>query len=100
MPDDRDDYVRAILDRELVEGGYDPIGLDGAPIDATLLQGDYVALHTYGWTEFVIDQETQLLTVTTYGIPTYTETDLVVRPFEVLGSVPQVVSQFAVTPQQ
>jgi hypothetical protein len=63
-------------------------------IDATLLAGDYVAAHTYGWTEFDIDQETQLLTVTTWGI-----TGL--APAEESGfETPVVVSRFTVAPRQ
>jgi hypothetical protein len=95
---DRDDFVKAILNRELVAGGFDPLGLDDAPVEATLLAGDIVSLHSYGWTEFEIDAATQRLTVTTYGIAPYLEHDLVDTPADVLAREPQVVSQFEVTP--
>ncbi len=99
VPNDRDDFVKAILDRELVAGGYDPLGLDNAPVESTLLAGDYVSLHSYGWTEFEIDAETQRLTVTTYGMAPYTERDLSDALADVLARHPQVVSQFEVMPQ-
>ncbi len=94
-PDDRDDFVKAIIDRELVAAGFDPLGLQGSPVEAELLDGDYVAFHTYGWTEFEVDIVTQALTVTTYGIPPYRESD---RVDEMLTYVPQVVSRFRVEP--
>jgi hypothetical protein len=97
--DDRDDFVKAILDSELVAGGFDPLGLDHAPVKATLLEGDYISLHSYGWTEFEIDAVTQRLTVTTYGVAPYTERDLVSAPADVLARQPQVVSRFEVMPQ-
>ena len=99
VPDDRDDFAKAIVDRELVAAGYDPLGLDGAPVDAALLAGDYVALHSYGWTEFDIDAATQVLTVTTYGVAPYVESDLETAPQDVWTREPAVVSQFRVTPQ-
>ncbi|HYN77085.1 MAG TPA: hypothetical protein VES73_04745, partial [Lamprocystis sp. (in: g-proteobacteria)] len=51
-----------------------PIGLDAnlaiaeGLIKATLLEGDYLATHAFGWTQFEIDPTSQMLTVTTYGI--------------------------------
>lgn len=85
--------------------GYDPVGLnanlpqsDGL-INAKLLESDYVAVHTYGWTEFDIDAHTQALTVTTYGIPYYTQAELVADPSSILGLTPAIVSQFEGTPR-
>jgi phosphodiesterase/alkaline phosphatase D-like protein len=41
-------------------------------VPSTLESGSsYVATHTYGWTEFEIDDASQALTVTTYGIDWY-----------------------------
>ena len=97
--DDRDDFAKEILNRELRATGYDEVGLDGSPIDATLLAGDYAALHTYGWTEFEIDVATQALTVTTYGIPVYDEDDLANALENVLAQDMKIVSQFVVNPQ-
>jgi Ca2+-binding RTX toxin-like protein len=84
--------------------GYDPVGLnnnlaiaDGL-IDATLLQGDYVAVHNYSWTEFDINPATQKLIVTTYGIDAYSEADVLANPEAVLALTPRIISQFEVNP--
>jgi len=79
--------------------GYPHIGLDEAGVDAQLLQGGYVAVNTYGWTEFEINAESQCLTVTTYGIDWYDQEELVKNPEEVSGRRPRVVSRFRVEPR-
>ena len=102
---DRDDFIKNLLQEQIAALGYDPIGLnnnlgvaDGA-IDAELLQGDYVATHTFGWTEFDIDAETQQLRVRTYGIDPYSEADLLANPKAVINSEARVVTEFVVNPQ-
>jgi 3-phytase/alkaline phosphatase D len=87
-----------IIDPLNIYTNYDLTGLDGSSINATLLQGGYVAAHTYGWTEFEIDKYTQFLTVTTYGIDYYTQTLLANNPNAVITRTPIIVSQFIVTP--
>lgn len=101
---DKDDFIKQLVNDSFKGLGYDPIGLntnlsqaDGL-INANLLQGDYVATHTYGWTEFDIDAETQKLTVTTYGIQSYSEAELLQNPNAITGLTPTVVSQFEVLP--
>jgi len=79
--------------------GYPHVGLEGSSVDAQLLDGGYVVVNTYGWTEFEIDAESQCLTVTTYGIEWYDEAELFDDPEEVLGREPKVVSRFRVEPQ-
>jgi phosphodiesterase/alkaline phosphatase D-like protein len=79
--------------------GYPHVGLDWSPVDAQLLDGGYVVVNTYGWTEFEIDAASQCLTVTTYGIDWYDEEELFDDPDEVLGREPKVVSRFRVEPQ-
>ncbi len=79
--------------------GYPQIGLQRSPIAAQLLSGSYLAVHTYGWTEFDISAESQCLTVTTYGIDWYDEEELFNDPNEVLGREPKVVSRFRVEPR-
>jgi phosphodiesterase/alkaline phosphatase D-like protein len=97
----KDEFVRQLMDEKLLAPlGYDPTGLDGSGIEASLLQGGYVAVHTYGWTEFDIDQGTQVLTVTTYGIAPYTVADLATNPNDVVTRTPTVVSQFTVNPKR
>src|SRR5262245_5138185 len=101
---DKDDFVEFVLNKVIDAFGYDPIGLNNnlpaaaGMIDATLLQGDYFATHDYGWTDFNIDPTTGELLVPTYGVPAYTEADLVSHPGTVLGLNPAIISQFEVTP--
>ncbi|NJR58442.1 MAG: phytase [Cyanobacteria bacterium CRU_2_1] len=98
LPNDKDDFVKQLLISGTNPLGYDPVGLDGSDINATLLQGDYVNVHTYGWTAVDIDKDTQKLTVTTYGIPNYSEADLLANPALITRLTPTIVSQFEVTP--
>lgn len=105
LPNDRDDFVKATLNQLLAQGGFDPIGLNAnlaaaeGLIDAELLQGDYVAANTFGWTEFEIDKTTQELTATTYGIPGYTPEEAAADPDAIRALTPEIVSQFTVAPQ-
>jgi hypothetical protein len=108
---DKDDFLRtAFQDLVIGPAGYDPIGLNtnltagpGAigsfDVSASLIQGDYVAAHTYGWTQFDIDKATQKLTVTTYGIDPYSEAELKANQASVLAREPRIVSQFTVEAQ-
>lgn len=96
---DKDDFLKDLINRQIAPLGYDSLGLDGAAqIDATLLQGDYQATQTYGWTEFDIDELTQNLTVTTYGIDPYSEAELLANPNDITSRTPSIVSQFEVNP--
>ncbi len=95
----KDDFVESFINLQLGPLGYDPIGLEGSSISSTLLQGDYTAVHYYGWTEFEIDKDSQELTVTTYGIDPYTEADILGDPDAVLARAPTVVSKFVVAPK-
>ena len=87
-----------------MEPGYDPMGLNNnlpqaeGLIDAELIKGDYVGNFHLSWTEFNIDEETQQLTVTTYGILPYTVEDIPDDP-TILERQPEVISQFVVNPQ-
>lgn len=101
---DKDDFLKQLLIAQTDLFGYDPVGLNNnlaqaeGLIDATLLQGDYVAGHNYSWTEFDIDPMTQALTVTTYGIEAYSEADVLADPEAVIGLEPSIISQFVVNP--
>src|SRR5262249_40372507 len=105
VPNDNDEFLKSLIDGGLAPLGYDPVGLNNnlpianGLINATLLKGDYIATHTYGWTEFDIDEKTQKLTVTTWGIPAYTQADLQANPGSVTNRKPVIVSQFVVTPK-
>ena len=95
----KDLFIGAIIDSQVVALGYDPVGLQGSSIDATLVQGSYVAVHYYGWTEFEVDEGTQELTVTTYGSDPYTQSDIDDNPEAVLAIQPAVISRFTVRPK-
>lgn len=91
----KDDMLIGLLNLALRGFRLDPIGLDCGTLNATLEQGRYYSLHTFGWTEFEIDAETQRLTVTTYGIDWY-DADALVDPSALLARTPEVVSRFVV----
>jgi 3-phytase/alkaline phosphatase D len=104
-PAGRDAFIKQIVNGGLAPLGYDPVGLDNnlpqaqTAIAAQLLQGDYMATQTYGWSEFDINPDTQKLTITTYGIAPYTREELEANPAAILNRTPTIVSQFEVTPQ-
>jgi phosphodiesterase/alkaline phosphatase D-like protein len=101
---DKDDFLKGLINTQLEVLGYDPIGLNennaGAEglINSELVQGDYLACHTFGWAEFEIVAGTQELLVTVYGVDAYSEIDLRADPNDVLNQTPRVVSQFIVHP--
>jgi hypothetical protein len=95
----KDDLVRDVLDILITAEGYSPIGLAGSSVPAVLTAGKWVSLHTFGWTEFDIDAETQQLTVTTYGIDWYDRDALLADPMGVIGRTPAVVSRMTVDPR-
>jgi len=95
----KDGFLKTLIDNTITPLGYDTLGLDNSPINFALNAGGWLATHTFGWTEFDIDQQSQALTITTYGIEPYTELDLQINPQNVVNRVPQVVQQFVVQPQ-
>jgi len=103
---DKDDFLKSLINTQLEAHDYDPIGLNENLIeaeelvDAELLEGDYLACHTFGWAEFEIDPATQDLRVTVYGVEAYSEADLLSDPDGVTGRTPRVVSQFVVHPKR
>ena len=92
---EKDRLFRMIMDFQLNFIGLDPTGLEGSEIAATLMEGNYVAVHSYGWTEFEIAAESQALTVTTYGIEPYSATEV---DATLVQRTPEVVSRFQVLP--
>jgi len=105
IPDDKDDFVKGLINGQLAPLQYDPIGLnDNLPaadglIDATLLEGDYVAAHQFGWNEYHIDPVSQALTVTVWAIDAYSEAQQIANPAAVLDQTPRVVCKFRVEAQ-
>lgn len=109
IPNDKDDFLKSLTNQQLVPLGYDPLGLDANlpqaanAINAQLLQGDYIATHSFGWTEFEIDPLTRALLITTYGIMPYTDDEIAAARLagdfsEITSRNPVIVSQFRVTP--
>lgn len=79
--------------------GYDALGLEDTLINAAFSEGGYVLGHSFGWTEFDIDAASQMLTVTTYGVPAYDRDTLEANPSAIIDQIPAILSQFTVTPQ-
>ncbi|GAB4295241.1 MAG: hypothetical protein Fur0025_32300 [Oscillatoriaceae cyanobacterium] len=96
---EKDQFVRDVVDRRITPLGYDPIGLENSSIDAELRQGSYIQAHKYGWTGFNINQETQELTVTTWGVEPYTLADIEANPQSIANQTPIPVSSFVVYPE-
>lgn len=96
IPNDKDDFLKLLVNRQVASLGYDSLGLNGSTIPARLEVGDYIAVHTYGWTEFQIDQATSGLRVTTYGIQSYTRAEMEADPQSITSREPVVVSEFSV----
>lgn len=95
-PQQKTAFLTNLINQQIAQFGYDPLGLQGSPIPATLLEGDYVAADTYGWTEFQIDPLSQELLVTTWGIPSYDPAAAAAGT--TLNLQPTIVSQFRVAP--
>jgi len=107
LPNDiaRDQFIKQLVDAQLLPLGYSALGLEGSgipfenlmPVVPGIGQLDYsLATHSFGWTEFEIDPVTGKLTVTTWGIPHYSYADMTNDPASVLARSPQIVSRFAV----
>jgi 3-phytase/alkaline phosphatase D len=93
---DKEKFMATAINAQVQPLKYSLIGLDDSNIPAKLIKGDYLATTTYGWTLFEIDKDTQMLTITTYGIPYYTEKELDADPKGVTSRTPEIVSQFTV----
>jgi hypothetical protein len=95
-PAQQEGYVQTLVNAQITPLGYNPIGLQDSSIPATLLKGSYSATNTFGWTEFDVNKDTLALTVTTWGVPSYTEVQLLANPDLITALQPQIVSQFVV----
>lgn len=92
----KDAALAKLLNTQLDFYGYGHVGLDDPALKVKLQTGGWVAVHTYGWTEFDIDADTGLLQVTTYGIPWYDAATAAKNPAQIAAFVPQIVQQFTV----
>ncbi|WP_052700264.1 alkaline phosphatase D family protein [Methylocucumis oryzae] len=98
----KNETLKSVINLQLTNLGYTPIGLQDNPkIDATFdaNANATAALFSFGWSRFDIDAETQALTITTYGIPTYTAEELAANPAEIIKRKPSVLSKFTVHAQ-
>ena len=96
----REGFIQGIINPTLATIGYNQLSLTTNPLpNVTLLGGLYTATHTYGWTEFTIDQATQKLNVRTWGIEPYSKAQLDADPAAVTARMPAVVSEFEMTPE-
>jgi phosphodiesterase/alkaline phosphatase D-like protein len=81
--------MQALIDQQLSNLGYTPIGLQGNNlIKAKLKQGSNAALFSFGWTRFDIGSESHNLKITTYGIEPYTSQNLADNSAEVINRKP------------
>lgn len=97
----RNTALEQLVNQQIIPLGYDPLGLEpGGPIDATLIQGSYTAVFNFGWSEFDIDDKTQALRVTTYGIDPYTQSELEADPTSIVQRKPRIIGQFVVKPNR
>jgi hypothetical protein len=100
---DKENFMGTVINTQAAALDYPQVGLDKDdplnPIDAELLKGLWTATSTFGWTDFVIDAETQQLHVTTYGIPPYSRADIQADPEGILARIPEVVQEFTVNPK-
>lgn len=92
----RDALIRGLINQQLALLGYPTLGLENSSVPATLVSGSYVAVNTYGWTEFRVDAETQQLRVRTYGIDPYSRDEMEADPAAVQARSPEVVGEFVV----
>ena len=98
--DDKDDFIKKIINDAVIPLGYTPMGLTDATFPAKLVKGDFVNYHTYGWTELVIDPTTEQLTVNLHTIPWYSTADLAANTSAVMARVPKIDTTFTVYPQK
>lgn len=97
---EKDRFVEHLVNAQMAPFNYSPIGLQDAELlDVELVRGSYLVGHTFGWTEFQIEAETQMLRVITYGIDSYSKQELDADPAAILARAPEVVSEFVVYPQ-
>jgi hypothetical protein len=101
--------LQVLLDGQLASdplyGALDPTGLDASVFNYTVSAGNlpypltneaFFQTFSFGWNEFEIDAITGALKVTTYGIPSYTEAQLLANPSLITAQNPAVLSQFTV----
>ena len=93
-------FLQGLIDQQLNNLGYTPIGLqDNKLIKATLKQGSNAALFSFGWTHFEIKPNSHALKITTYGIEPYTAKNMAENSAEIISRKPEIVSELIISPQ-
>ncbi len=94
--DAKDLFFANFVNGVLTQVGSPLLGLDNqTSVDVTLHSGLYTRAHSYGWTEFEINATTQVLTVTSWGIPLYE----IGGEVPAVGLDPQILTQYSVNPE-
>jgi 3-phytase/alkaline phosphatase D len=95
--EDQESYISAIINTQLFGLGYDTLGLDGSPIPVVSHSGGWSQTNSYGWTEFEVDQASQQLCVTTWGVPFYDPATVQAAPQYILSLQPRIVQQICLS---
>jgi PhoD-like phosphatase len=96
---DKDALLEGIFNRVVLGlQGFTLLGLEDSEINWQRVSGGWVMGHTFGWTEFQIDADTQVLTVSTYGVPAYSHDQIKADVQSILALKPVVISQLIITP--
>jgi hypothetical protein len=98
-PAQQEGYIQTVINSQLTQLGYSPLGLDVGNTNAQLVTGGWTATTTYGWTQFEIDPASNALAVTTYGVQRYTPADAAANAATIAARVPTVVQKFVVQPK-
>ncbi len=87
----------ALVNGQIQPLGYTPLGLEDSSLTTTTTVGGPVATFTYGWTEFDIAPGGGRLTVSTFGIPAYNQSEI---GLPLLLRQPALVQRFTVDAQR
>ena len=79
--------------------GFSQLGLEDSLINWERISGGWVVGHSFGWSEFEIEPDTQKLIITTYGVPAYDFAQTRDDPGTILSYTPEVYSKLVITPQ-
>ncbi len=93
---DQESYISAVINTQLFGLGYDLLGLANSPIPLVSNTGGWTQTNSYGWTEFQVDQATQQLCVTTWGVPYYDAATVQAAPQFILSLQPTIRQQICV----
>jgi phosphodiesterase/alkaline phosphatase D-like protein len=96
-PAQKNTALGALVNGQIQPLGYTPVGLQDSGLATTNIVGGPVATFTYGWTQFEISPGGRRLTVSTFGIPSYTGAEI---GLPLLLRQPSLVQQFTVEAQR